>query len=297
MTAEDVKHLKDLDAKMAIVRDRTGSVALRYTTGFFLYGEGGVGKSYSVLKELERLKVDYKLHNSRMTGRGLFDVLAKHPDSTHVLAAMEQMFTERNAQGVLRSALWGQVKDGRQQRVITWNSLRTALRCHFDGGIIIVSNRPLRSVPELNALGTRINPTQLHVTQQEAAALMRKIAGDGYMLNERSLSPEACLEVAEFVIDESLSADRQLDLRILMNSFGDRIQFEHGEAEADWKELVVSRLQERVVMVRRSRDEVIGDEWEIARRIKPLPREDRLGEWRKLTGKSEKALYRRLSEI
>ena len=281
MTAEDVKHLKDLDAKMAIVRDRTGSVALRYTTGFFLYGEGGVGKSYSVIHELERLKVDYKIHNSRMTGRGLFDVLAKHPDSTHVL----------------RSALWGQVKDGKQQRVITWNSLRTALRCHFDGGIIIVSNRPLRSVPELNALGTRINPTQLHVTQQEAAALMRKIAGDGYLLNDRSLSPEGCLEVAEFVIGESLSADRQLDLRILLNSFGDRIQFEHGEAEADWKELVVSRLQERVVMVRRTRDEVIGGERDIARRIQHLSREDRLGEWRKLTDKSEKALYRRLSEI
>jgi hypothetical protein len=35
---------------------------------------------------------------------------------------MEAVFADRMAQGVLRSAMWGQAKDGTQQRVITWNS-------------------------------------------------------------------------------------------------------------------------------------------------------------------------------
>jgi hypothetical protein len=210
---------------------------------------------------------------------------------------MEALYHDRQAQGVLRSALWGQVKDGRQQRVITWNSFRTALRCQFEGGIIIISNRPLADLPELNAIATRINPVQLHVSNAEAAALMRQIASRGHRTGELALTPEACAEVAEFIIEESLSADRRLDRRLLFNSFSDRLLWERREAEAHWQELVRSRLQERVVPVRRSRAASMAEEREIARGIKDMPRNERAARWTELTGKSEKALYRRLAEI
>ena len=39
-----------------------------------------------------------------MTGRGLFDTLAKHPDAVHVLEDVEQLMNDKNALGVLRSA-------------------------------------------------------------------------------------------------------------------------------------------------------------------------------------------------
>ena len=297
MKPEDVLLLAALDSKMAVVRDRTRSVALRYTTGFFLYGDGGVGKSFAVLNELDRLKADYKLHNSRMTGRGLFDALCDFPESIHVLEDMEAIFDDRMAQGVLRSALWGQVKDDRPVRVVTWRSHRIDLRCTFEGGVIIVSNRPLADLPELNAIATRINPTQLHISNAEAAALMRKIASDGYRKSEHRLAPEACLEVADFLIEESLSSDRRLDLRLFINSLSDRLQWGHHETEAHWKELVVSRLQEKVTPTKRSRAAEIADEREVARHIKAMPRMERAAKWQELTGKSEKALYRRLAEV
>jgi hypothetical protein len=297
MKAEDVKLLADLDGKMAIVRDRTRSVALRYTNGFFLYGEPGVGKSFVVLSELEAMGADYNLYNSRMTGRGLFDCLSEFPDSLHVLEDMEAIFADRMAQGVLRSAMWGQAKDGQQQRVVTWNSFKTQLRCHFTGGIIVISNRPLDDLPELKAIATRINPTHLHVTNAEAAALMRQVAAKGHQAGNLALTPVACSEVAEFIIGESLSVDRRLDLRLLVNSFADRILWEQDRAEAHWKELVKSRLHERVVAVKRSREAGMADEREIARRIKDMPRAERTAKWKELTGKSEPALYRRLSEV
>jgi hypothetical protein len=297
MEPQDVKLLAQLDSKMAIVRDRTRSVALGYTTGFFLYGDGGVGKSFAVLSELERLQADFKLHNSRMTGRGLFDALYDFPESIHVLEDMEAIFDDRMAQGVLRSALWGQVKDDCPVRVVTWRSHKTDLRCHFEGGVIIISNRPLADLPELNAIATRINPTQLHVSNEEAAALMREIAAKGYRRGGQQLLPGACTEVAEYLIETSLNANRRLDLRLLVNSFSDRLQWEKGDTEAHWKELVTSRLDERVVAAKRSRAAEIADEREMARRIKDLPRSKRAAEWENLTGKSEKALYRRLAEI
>src|SRR5437867_3974952 len=102
LSARDRAHLATLETKLQLVRDYVGQVAGGYTTGLYLFGEGGIGKSFTVLQELDRLKADYKLFNSRMTGRGLYNALEKFPDSVHVLEDMEQITRDRGAQGVLR---------------------------------------------------------------------------------------------------------------------------------------------------------------------------------------------------
>jgi hypothetical protein len=104
--------------------------------------------------------------------------------------------------------------------------------------------------------------------------------------------------VANFVIEESLAVARNLDMRIMVNSFSDRLQWEAGKTERDWEELVTSRLQERIVPVRKATRTARTDrEREIARSIKDLSRPEWLARWVELTGLSEKALYRRLSEV
>lgn len=184
------------------------------------------------------------------------------------------------------------------ERTVTWKAHRTVLEFIFTGGIIILSNRPLEDIPELHAIATRINPVLLQVTNREAAALMRSIALKGHRVGDEILSPESCLEVANFVIHESLAVSRNLDMRIMVNSFSDRLQWEAGKTETDWKELVTSRLQERVVPGKKeSRAARTEREREITRSIKDMPRPERLARWVELTGLSEKALYRRLAEV
>jgi hypothetical protein len=85
LSAQDEKHLARRERKLQLVRDRTRAVALGYATGLYLYGNGGIGKSYTVLTELRRLQANYKVFNSRMTGRGLYNALEKFPDATVVL--------------------------------------------------------------------------------------------------------------------------------------------------------------------------------------------------------------------
>src|SRR3954470_6991618 len=75
LSPRDVKHLAALEPKLQLVRDYVFQVVEGLSTGMYLFGEGGIGKSFTVLSELERLKADYKLYNSRMTGRGLFNAL------------------------------------------------------------------------------------------------------------------------------------------------------------------------------------------------------------------------------
>ncbi len=81
----DEVSLASLERKLQLVRDRTRGVVEGYATGFHLWGEDGIGKSFSVLGELERLRADFTLCNSHLTARGLFDTLEQFPPSVHVL--------------------------------------------------------------------------------------------------------------------------------------------------------------------------------------------------------------------
>src|SRR6266508_2714949 len=153
--AADLGALAALDRKLLLLRDRVTAVAKGYQTGLYIFGAGGLGKSYTVLHQLEHLGVSYTLFNSRMTARGLFRALEKAPDAVHVLEDMERLTKDRDAQGVLRSALWAQ--PGRD-RAVTWTTgTGGEERFPFRGGIILLANRPLADLPELRALANRIS--------------------------------------------------------------------------------------------------------------------------------------------
>src|SRR4051812_46628124 len=99
--------LETLDNKLAVIRDRTRGVAKGYHSGFYLWGEGGTSKSYTVLKTLDEVGNAYKVTNSRIAGRGLFDLLEEYPDCVHVLDDVETLLSDKLSHGVLRAALEG----------------------------------------------------------------------------------------------------------------------------------------------------------------------------------------------
>jgi hypothetical protein len=305
LSALDETHLARLDAKLQLVRDRTAGVASGYMTGLYLYGDGGVGKSHTVIQTLRLRKADFKLFNSRMTGRGLFNALERYPDSVHVLEDMEQIMRDRGAQGVLRSALWGQRRDGDtgpMERPVTWSTYRMEHSFIFTGGIIMIANRPVDDVPELNAIKTRIAVVHLQASDAEMRALMRSVSAAGFDHEGERLDPAECLEVCEYVIDQSVSLHRPLDMRLLVNSFRDYIQWRECDSGVHWRDLVATRLRERPAFFREavavgSRATRKADELEFAREIQGLGRQARLDAWAARTGKSEKALYRRLAEL
>jgi hypothetical protein len=53
----DQAALESLERKSHLVRDCVRAVARGYQTGPFLYGRGGAGKSFTVLRHLEALDV------------------------------------------------------------------------------------------------------------------------------------------------------------------------------------------------------------------------------------------------
>src|SRR5256714_11513458 len=109
--------LASLQHKLGQIRDRTQGVVEGYDNGFYLWGEGGTSKSFTVEQTLKGLGTPYKLSNTRVTGKGLFELLRDFPDVVHVLDDVETLFSDKTSFGVLRSPLWGQADpQGRQKR-------------------------------------------------------------------------------------------------------------------------------------------------------------------------------------
>jgi hypothetical protein len=304
LAASDQAHVKTLEGKIQIIRDRTRSVALGYRTGMYLWGEGGIGKSYSVISTLTGLKADYLLHNSRLTGRGLFDLLMEFPGKLHLLEDCEPLFADKHALGVLRSALWGQVNaQDRQVRPITWRTAAGPLTFNFDGGIIMIGNRSLETIPELKAIQSRIPALQLTATNAELAALMRQVSEEGFrfLLQQRglrSMSPKQCKEVCEFLIAEILPLARSLDMRFLVNAFRDYLQHQDGETRTHWQDLIRSELKQQAT-VPESQADRLARERQIALEIAALPSltaAERAQRFNERTGTSIRGYRRRLQE-
>jgi hypothetical protein len=239
----DEDALGTLEKKLHLVRDHCTAVARGYKTGLFLYGSGGIGKSYTVLRHLKDLGVPYQLFNSRMTPKGLFQALQKAPDAIHVLEDMERLTKDPDAQGVLRSALWAQPG---HDRVVTWTAANDGpQRFSFRGGLILISNRPLADLPELRALATRIEVYHLEVTDAELAALMRELAGNGYRLQDKvGIGPEECLEVTDYLLKECRDAGCPLDLRLQQKAFRSYLQFAADCSVSHWQDLVAASVRE-----------------------------------------------------
>src|SRR5262249_17086040 len=117
----------------------------------------------------------------------------------------------------------------------------------FTGGIIMIANKPLADLPESLAMKTRITCTHLRATDAERIALMRSVALRGFHHEGRSIEPAACLEVCEFLIDQSRSLPRPLGMRMLINSLLDFLAWEECEVGCHWRDMVATRIKERPI--------------------------------------------------
>lgn len=305
LTLQDADVLARLNRKLQVIRDRVTGVAKAYVTGALITGRGATGKTHTVTETLECLAVSYVLHNTHLTPRGLFDAFALNPSVVHVIEDAEEVIDNRSSLGVLRSATWGsrRNREGRFERLIAWRVHKHAHEVIFDGGVILISNRKLSQMPEAQAFATRIPCVDLPVSEREIAALMRHVALGGYRIGNSVLDPSDCMEVAEYIIGESAQLNCQLDMRMLVNAFADRLQAEDHDAGCTWRDLVASSLRGRPsvtdeVMSTSSRQQRRAAELAIAREIADLTPNERLRAWQDRTnGASRATLYRRMEEL
>lgn len=304
LSREDMAHLETFESRLATIRDRIVGVSEGWSTGYYLWGEGGVGKSYVVTETLRSIGANACPTNSRLTAKGLYELLERDPDQVHVIEDCETLLDDPKAAGVLRSALGATNparKTRRVERLVTWTIGGSRRTCVFVGGIILVANRPLREEDAVQrAIGSRIAHDLFAPTNDELRAKMREVAERGYRLQDEDawLTPADCREVVDFVVTKCDEIGRPYDLRYLENCFRDRLQFEVGHSGQDWTVLVESRIKESIITVppRKTRSDANRDKKSIACGIASmdLGTDGKIAEWHRQTGLSQAAFYRAL---
>src|SRR5262249_40116526 len=89
-------------------------------------------------------------------------------------------------------------------------------------------------------------------TNEEIAALMRRIARQGHRHGPHRRPPEECLEVAQEIIARSQRLERNLDIRLFVNGGKDRLQWKNGASVTPWVEPLESRLRGGALPSRRA---------------------------------------------
>jgi len=298
ITAGEQKHLDKLESRFTLIRDAVQGVAKSYHTGLFLHGEGGTGKSYTVMEHLRKLKVAYKLHNSRLTARGLVAELQSAPAVIHLIEDAETLLDDKKTFGVLRSALWCNgpaAKQRPQPRPMTWTAYKTTIDFVFTGGLIVISNANMvESIPEVRAIKTRLNVLWMDVTMEEVLALMKKICMDGYTYGDSYLPPDQCHEVREYVVSKLSGLKRSLDIRLMINGFRDYLQWQEGHSVNNWHALVDGRISGQVGYQTRNSRNASNHQVAMAIWKSKVSNADKLKRWSQRTGLSQAAYYRAL---
>lgn len=236
----DKKHLANFELLRDQIRDRTDGVAFGYQTGFYLVGRAGTSKTFTVKDAIARTKRPSTFRNARMTPMGLFSLLDEFPSHTLVLDDVTELFTKVEAQQIFLAALDGEPGKRRPVTYVSNNDQRTV---QFSGGIIAISNMPLRRDPVLNALKSRVIPLEFEPTDEQIAAFMRHLAKKGLA----HVKPAGCNEVVEYIIAESKTCDQRLDLRHLTKALRDYRQHRDGPTRTAWRDLVRSSLRQQIV--------------------------------------------------
>jgi hypothetical protein len=301
-------HYVALQRQLSVIRDRVRGVFYQQTNGLYLFGRAGTSKTHTVRVTLDALAAPYDYHQGHITPIGLFELIAANRDRTIVLDDVASVFNNPIGLQILLAAL-GSSHDGSRVRTVRYKTAREDESLRFTGGIILVSNLNLdghhREI--LAAIRDRVNMINYEPTDGQVEALIHRIADQGI----RGVPPENCRMVANFLVEQCRQREIHPSVRLFLEkAIPDYALWESGRTETNWRDLVVSELEQQLVEIQHpQRDLRRAEQTEAERRIAldvfmSYPsRRERVEQWQRITAarfgqaKSQPAFYRRLKEL
>lgn len=201
---------------------RSGKMASMIITG-----EGGIGKSYSVLEEIEDMEHgrDYLIIKGFSTAKALFRLLQENYDKLIIFDDCDSVLKDPVSVNLLKSAL-----DSYNTRWITWNAESNddlERSFEFKGRVMFISNLPSRKMD--GAILSRSMVVDLTMTTEDKIARMWKIMPN--MIPEVSMAHKTdALNWIEAHKDEI----KELNFRTLIKVAKIR---EDDDDKVDWTEM------------------------------------------------------------
>ena len=202
-------------------------VATRQTASCVITGEGGLGKSYSVLKalnaaglkDISELPIGHSLVSGDYfrvvkgysTPKGLYRILFENQKGILVFDDCDSVLKDPDALNLLKGAL-----DSYDKRLITWNTSISEddlpRSFEFKGGIIFISNLDKDKISQ--AIRSRAMNVDLSMTTDQKIERMETIMkSDAFLPN----IPYTMKQDALDVIRENKDTASEISLRTLIN--------------------------------------------------------------------------------
>lgn len=220
-----------INERFEIMQDYVEMVAQRNLASALVTGEGGLGKSYTVmntlrysgLKDITKMDIGARFDGARgyvvvkgySTAKGLFRTLYENRNQIIIFDDCDSVLKDPNAVNILKAAL-----DSYDTRIVTWNAEGWGSdedlpkSFEFTGGVIFISNLPKSKVPQ--AIRSRAMCADVSMTRAEVIERMRVIVSSDEFMPDFEM--EHKLEALEFVAENAYNPlVNELNLRSLVN--------------------------------------------------------------------------------
>lgn len=246
----------DVNERFTFLADYVDMVSNRDMKSVIIVGEGGLGKSFTVLAQLAKngLK-EHSVHSEEYqigeapiggnkstfivikgysTSKGLYRSLYENRNRLVIFDDCDSVLRDDSSVQTLKAAL-----DSYDKRIVTWNAETVGdsdlpKSFEFTGGVIFISNLSMHKIPQ--ALISRSAAADVSMTRPEIISRMRKIVQDGDFMDdvEMSLKIEALDYIGEQVNNPQV---KTMNLRTLISVVTNRRC-----KPSNWKRLSLSMM-------------------------------------------------------
>ena len=274
---EQIKQRKtpELDKYFGVVKELVKIVVNGNATGLVIYGEAGLGKTYTILQTLaecgKKLGEDYIYISTHITPLELVNLLYKYQDRIIVLDDVEKLLLDEKTIGILKSALWSSVG----KRIITYYSTSEKLEApeefEFRGKVILLLNKiPKRNKEIVESLLSRVLTYKLDFSYEERLKIMYEMA--------KIL--KIPLEVVDFLKSKFTPALKNFNFRTLIQL---NIIKQYYNENPNWKNVAEKLLEQNI-------DKRMKVVWELMN--SNLSVKEQVERFREMTGMSRRTYFR-----
>ena len=235
-----------INQRFDFTSDLVMMVAKGQTASAVITGEGGLGKSYTVIQALKAAglkdfsekepgedappRSTYRIVKGFSTAKGLYRVLFENRNSIVVFDDCDSILKDADALNLLKGAL-----DSYDRRIISWNTSRIEdlpRFFQFKGGVVFISNMPQSKIDQ--AIRSRSMNVDLSMTTDQKIERMETL------ISSPSFQPDMSMAVksdALGLIKEKRNQAREISLRTLL-----MVAKIRNSGKSDWESLATYML-------------------------------------------------------